>query len=86
MCVCWGMVKVVTFLLKLKGLGLDISRVYGYPCNRRGIEKQMHRKEVFLLTSSYGGLLLLIFLPQWELEVGVGQKDWHGGIDQIEYW
>lgn len=48
LCVRVGMVKL-TFLLKLKGLGLHISRVYGSLCNMRGIENKMHGKEYFLL-------------------------------------
>lgn len=48
LCVCVGMVKF-TLLLKLKGLGLHMSRVYGSLCNVRCIEKKMHGKEYFLL-------------------------------------
>lgn len=35
---CTHLVKVTSYLLKLKGLALHISRVYGCPCNLRGIE------------------------------------------------
>lgn len=74
MCVCWGMVKVVTFLLKLKGLGLDISRVYGYPCNRRGIEKKMHRKEVFSFDQFLWWFVIINLSPTMGVRGRCGSK------------
>ena len=46
-CVCWVMVEVTTFLLKHKGLGPHIGRVYDCLYNVRRIEKKMYGKEYF---------------------------------------
>lgn len=81
MYVCGGMVKITAYFLKLKALILHISRVYSHFCNLRGIGN-IWKRIFFLLNLDYntcGELLLLIFLPWWELWVAVDQKVWYSG-------